>query len=101
MGAGYLEDRRSHFDCKELGSTPGVKFYLMGNLSKPHNITEIEKGLGRRNAAIKEKDKRHLTSCARHDPSILWSGLNSSPTYIINMCNNIFVHGDFLLISKK
>ena len=58
MGAGYLKDRRSHFDCKELGSTPGVKFDLMGNLSKTHNITEIPKGSGRRNAHIKDKEKR-------------------------------------------
>ena len=58
LGPGYLKDRRSHFDCKELGRTPGVKFDLMGNLSKTHNITEIPQGSGRRNAHIKNKDKR-------------------------------------------
>ena len=57
LGAGYLKDRRSHFDSKELGSTPGVKLYLMGNLSKTHNVTEIPKGLGRRNAPIKDKNQ--------------------------------------------
>ena len=66
----------------------------MGNLSKTHNVTEIPKGLGRRNAPIKDKNQETPNKLCKAWPK--YSMVRGEQlSNLFNICNYIFLYGIF------